>query len=604
MRTWTSLTLLLGLATSANAELNINTAQRLLEHETGHAKISVGTEVDRLAYRDVDGQSYRIDSTSATAFVFLSKSCPLAKRYTQRLNRIQAEFAKHGISVVAVFSNSEDGHDDVTAHAKKMKFDFPAVKDSCAYLARRLGATMTPQAIVVDGQGKICYRGAIDDNRYENRVKFSYLHDALLAIQRGKPVRTSETACLGCTIHFPRVEEIEEVTYTQHVARILQDNCQSCHRPQQVAPFSLTNYAEARTWATEINEYTKSRLMPPWKAAPGFGEFQHEQLLSDEQISLIDRWANNGAPEGPKEALPPLPEFCDRWSLGKPDHVLEMPETYTIGAEGEDDYRHFIIPTQFDRDVFVRATDVIPGNRQTVHHVIAYADTSGKARELDAADPGPGYTRFGDVGFEPASVIGGWAPGTKPAPTPEGTGFWLPKGADVVLQVHYYRTGVEEKDRTRLGLYFCDAPEPIAVQHGVAINHEFTIPPNEQNYKVEASWKVEEDTYAISVLPHMHLLGREMKVTATLPDGRVEPMVWIKDWDFNWQLSYRFRKPLYFPKGTTVDVVSHFDNSSSNPNNPHDPPRSVGWGEKTTDEMCIVFVGVLKADEWQPKSVE
>jgi hypothetical protein len=357
-------------------------------------------------------------------------------------------------------------------------------------------------------------------------------------------------------------------------------------------------------WATEINHYTKARLMPPWKATPGFGTFQHERRLSDEQIKLIDRWVNSGTPEGPPAALPPAPQFSDEWVLGEPDVVLEMPEEYTIGPEGEDDYRHFIVPTSFDRDMYVIATDVIPGNRQTVHHVIAYTDTSGKARELDAADPGPGYTRFGEVGFEPASSIGGWAPGSRPHVAPEGTGLWLPKGADVVLQVHYYRTGAPEKDRTKVGLYFSEHPNPVAIQSGVAINHDFTIPPGEKRHQVEATWEVEEPIYAISAFPHVHLLGQEMKVTAALPDGKTLPLVWIKDWDFNWQGAFRFRAPLYFPKGTKVDVVSYFDNSSENPNNPQDPPQPVGWGEKTTDEMCIAFVGFLKASEWQPPDAE
>ena len=446
---------------------------------------------------------------------------------------------------------------------------------------------MTPQAIVLDRQGVIRYRGAIDDNRYENRVKQTYLQDALAAIRDGNSIETAETKSLGCSIHLSKPEDAGAVTYTQHVARILQDNCQTCHRDGQVAPFALTNYEEAKTWATEINAYTKARLMPPWKAAADFGEFQHDQRLSEEQIELIERWVKGGTAQGPSEAMPPQPEFVDEWTLGQPDHILEMPEEYTIGPEGEDDYRHFIIPTNFDRDMFVQATDVIPGNRQTVHHVIAYADTSGKARELDAADPGPGYSRFGDVGFEPASAVGGWAPGSRPTMTPEGTGFWLPKGADVVLQVHYYRTGVEEKDRTKLGLYFSKHPKPVPVRAGVAINHDFTIPPGEKNYKVEASWTVERPVYAISVFPHMHLLGKEMKVTATLPDGTVEPLVWIKDWDFNWQSQYSYARPLRLPKGSRITVDAWYDNSAGNPLNPNSPPTTVYWGEDSTDEMLI-----------------
>ena len=580
---------LLGSGAALAGDLDINSGHKLLEHSASSSGIApIGRSLAGTTFRDSAGKAHAIGSDRPTAFVFLSTSCPLAKRYTQRLNRLAEEFGRN-TAIVGVFPNEEDSAESVTTHAQAMKFEFPVVKDSNGYLATRLGASMTPQAVLCDELGVIRYRGAIDDNRYENRVKQNYLRDAMIAIRDGEQIERTETKSLGCSIHLAKPAEIGDVTYTQHVARILQDNCQDCHRPGQVAPFSLTNYAEAKTWATEIAAYTEARLMPPWKAAPGFGSFKHERRLTDDQIALVKRWVAGGAPQGPKDELPPSPTFNDQWALGEPDFIVEMPEEYTIGPEGEDDYRHFIIPTSFDKPMFVEASDVIPGNRKTVHHVIAYVDVSGKARELDAADPGPGYTRFGDVGFEPASGLGGWAPGSIPAKTPEGTGFWLPPGGDIVLQVHYYRTGVEEKDRTKMGLYFTKHPKPVPIRMGVAINHEFVIPAGESRHKVEATWKVEEPVYATSVAPHMHLLGKEMKVVATMPDGRVEPMVWIKDWDFNWQGSYQFKQPMHLPAGTKVEVVSYFDNSSDNPNNPNSPPKPVGWGEKTTDEMCIAF---------------
>jgi mono/diheme cytochrome c family protein len=512
------------------------------------------------------------------------------------------EASEQGVSVIGVFPNHEDDLELVAKHAGVMRFTFPVVRDAHAYLAQRLGATMTPQAVVCDGEGILRYRGAIDDNRYENRVTQRYLHEALLAIRDHQPLPNAETKSLGCSIHRTNAAELAEVTYTQHIARIVQDNCQSCHRPGQVAPFSLTNYDEVKTWATEVNAYTQSRLMPPWKAAPGYGKFKHVRRVSEEQLELIDRWVKGGTLEGPQADMPPNPTFNDQWALGEPDLVLEMPEEYTIAPEGEDDYRHFIIPTSFDKSMFVKATDVIPGNRKTVHHVIAFVDTSGKARELDAADPGPGYTRFGDVGFEPVSGLGGWAPGSEPATTPVGTGFWLPPGADIVLQVHYYRTGIEEKDRTKVGLYFSEHPNPVAMEMGIAINPKFMIPAGANRHKVEACWAVEKPVYAVSVAPHMHLLGKEMKVMATLPCGRVEQLIWIQDWDFNWQGSYEFETPMLFPAGTKVDVVAYFDNSADNPNNPNSPPKPVGWGEKTTDEMCIAFVAHVDASKWQPPS--
>jgi hypothetical protein len=310
-------------------------------------------------------------------------------------------------------------------------------------------------------------------------------------------------------------------------------------------------------------------------------------------------------PEGDLADLPPAARFNDQWSLGQPDLIVEMPDAYKIGPEGEDDYRHFIIPVTLDRDQYIEAIDVQPGNRATVHHVIAYVDTSGKARELDAADPGLGYTRFGDVGFDPVSMLGGWAPGQRPSPLPQGTGLWLPKECDVVLQVHYFRTGVWETDRTRVGLYFSKSTKPIRAHYGVALNNKFTIPPGESNYRVEGRLPgkgLKEPIWLISVYPHMHLLGKQIQVTAIYPDGKELPLILIKNWDFNWQSPYFFKEPHYLPAGTQMQVVSYFDNSAANPNNPHDPPKPVGWGEKTTDEMCLSFFTYLKAADYSPQS--
>lgn len=593
-----------GLAQDAVA---ISAGHNVLKEVNHRPALAVGAAVGALSFNDLEGKAYYLDDLcqkGPAVFVFLSTECPVAKRYTLRLARLHGSLAGKGVSIIGIHSNADETREAITAHAAKMGYPFPIVKDAHGYLARRFGATMTPQVFVVDGNGVLRYRGAIDDNRYDNRVKKHYLADVLTALVAGRPAPLARTSARGCTIHLPRLDEVKEVTYTEHVVRILQDNCQGCHRKGQVAPFSLTSFRKARSWAKEIKEYTQARLMPPWKAVPEFGRFKHSRELRAEDIALIARWVDAGAPQGDASLLPPPPRFNDSWVLGEPDHIVEMPEEYRIAPEGEDDYRHFVIPTDFDKDMFVEAIDVQPGNRQTVHHVIVFVDTSGKARELDAEDPGPGYTRFGDVGFEAASALGGWAPGSRPEVAPPRTGRWLPKGGDIVLQVHYYRTGAWERDRTRVGLYFSKHPKPIAIRTGVVINQKFEIPPGEARHEVRAALTLEEPMYAVSVFPHMHLLGTEMKVTAALPDGKIRKMIWIKNWDFNWQQSYVFEKLLYLPAGTEIRVVAYFDNSSKNPNNPHDPPKPVGWGEKTTDEMCIAFVDFVKSSEYKPASNE
>jgi hypothetical protein len=462
---------------------------------------------------------------------------------------------------------------------------------------------MTPQVFVVDQLQVLRYRGAIDDNRYETRVREQYLVDALDTILAKGRVMTPMVDAIGCSIHARTQPGKGTITYAGHIARILQDNCQSCHRSGQVAPFALTDYQEALQWQTEIKEYTRARLMPPWKAARGYGDFKNDISLTDEEIGLISNWVDQDAPMGNRDDMPPSPRFKDDWAYGQPDLVVEMAEEYIIGPEGEDDYRHFIVPYKNAKHRFVEAVDVRPGNRSVVHHVIAYVDTTDQARTLDAADPGPGYTRFGDVGFQPASVIGGWAPGNLPVKSPEGSGHWLPKECDIVLQVHYYRTGLEERDRTRVGVYFAKARRPVPVRRVMAINTRFVVPAGKKRHEVHAECKIEESSYLFAVAPHMHLIGETMQVTAHCPDGTTIPIIKIDDWDFNWQTAYHFRELQHLPAGTRVRLVATFDNSAANPNNPNNPPVDVGWGEKTTDEMCIAFLELLREAEYDPKAV-
>ncbi|MCC9602461.1 redoxin domain-containing protein [Stieleria sp. JC731] len=565
----------------------------------------VGQSLRGLAFRTVDGDAVYLNEVVAkgpAVFVFSSTVCPLAKRYSTRLSRIQDEFANSGVQLFVVFANSDETDAAIKEYAQRAKYSFPCIRDINGYLADRFGATMTPQVFVVDRQCRLRYRGAIDDNRYEDRVSKNYLRDALQQLVPGDAITLASTPSMGCSIHVDKTTEDDIVTYSGQIARIIQDRCQSCHRDGQIAPFALRTYEDAVRWKTEIAAYTKSRVMPPWKASQSVGHFSNDISLSDDEIDLISRWVEQGSPMGEASEIPPTPKYNDKWEIGQPDLVLEMPEPYTIGPEGEDDYRHFIIPYEADKDRFVQAIDVQPGNRNTVHHVIVYVDTSGRARELDAEDPGPGYTRFGDVGFDAASMLGGWAPGMQPIQTPEGTGRWLPKKCDIVVQVHYYRTGFEEQDQTQFGLYFSKAEQPVPTQMQLAINHRFVIPPGEKRHQVNAQCRIHRDSYLFGITPHMHLLGETMSVNATLPSGEDLPLIRIDDWDFNWQTMYRYNRLQKLPAGTIVSVEATFDNSDSNPNNPNHPPRPVGWGEKTTDEMCIAFLSLVPQSDYDPDS--
>jgi hypothetical protein len=337
------------------------------------------------------------------------------------------------------------------------------------------------------------------------------------------------------------------------------------------------------------------RKMPPWKPVAGFGEFLDVRRLGESEIASIRDWVAAGAPEGDPKDLPPRRQWPDTWTLGAPDTVLAPESAFEVPSSDGDLYRCFVIPTRFAEDRYLSAVEFVPGNRKIVHHVLAYLDTTGASVALDEADPGLGYTCFGGPGFAATGGIGGWAPGAPPQANPDGVGVLLPAGARVVMQVHYHnRQRGPESDRTRIGLHFVSKPVDKRVRSIPVLNRGFFIPPGAPHHEVRASYTIPpgRDMHAIGIAPHMHLLGREMKVTATYPDGTVAPLIYIDDWDFHWQGTYTFARPVPLPGGTRIDVEAVYDNSPTNRRNPSTPPRAVGWGEATTDEMCIAFVRV------------
>lgn len=544
----------------------------------------------------------------ATVLVFTSVDCPISRGYTPVLNRLVKDYAERGLRVIGLNSNVGQSLKQMDAHHREYDLAFPLAKDPAAGIARRLGVKICPEVCLFDADGRLRYQGRIDD-RYVRRgasaveAERADLVEALEELLAGKPVSVAKTEAIGCPVDFPRdraaaEEKTYEVDFSRHIARILQDNCQACHRPGGIGPFALTNYQQAASWAEDLRIFTADRTMPPWKAVEGYGEFVDPRRLSQRDIDLIDKWVELGCPEGDPKLLPPPRVFRDGWQLGEPDAVLVPAEEYTVSAEGSDEYRCFVIPTDFDADRFVSTIEVLPGNASVVHHVLVFLDQHGAARKLAEEDALPGYaTSGGFPGFVPDGHLGGWAPGNHPEHLPEGVARILPKGADVVVQVHYHKTGKQETDRTRIGLHFSKQEVRRAV-YSVAVMPPdgplggMRIPAGAENHEVKTSLVMPVDMVGMEITPHMHLLGTDMKVTATFPDGTVRPLIWVKNWDFNWQESYQFKELIDLPRGTRLDLVAHFDNSKHNPVNPNRPPKLVTWGEETTDEMCIAFLQV------------
>jgi mono/diheme cytochrome c family protein len=577
----------------------------------------LNTKIDPLPVRDAAGKPVRLPEAKATVVVFISFECPVSNSYAAPLSDLAKEYEAKGVTFVGLCPCDATAA-EVERQAKEFHLGFRIYKDDGFAAADALKAATTPEVFVLDRHSMLRYRGRIDNGYYARlkknpQVTSHDLKNALDDMLAGRPVRLPATPSVGCPIvrqtpvaHAPS-SPAAAVTYYRDVAPILQAHCQSCHRPGEVGPFALTNYKQAANWAADIKDYTRDRKMPPWKPAEAAHAFADDRRVSDKDIATLAAWVDAGAPEGDPKTAPPPAKFVSGWQLGPPDLVLTVPADFTIGPSGTDLFRCYALPTGLTEDKHVVAYEVRPGNRRVVHHTLNFIDTSGRGRAMekeqqekdkDAADlddHGPGYSRRMGVGFLPRGGIGGWAPGQQPHIVPDGVGYALPKNSDVVLQVHYHRTGRVETDRTQVGLYFAKKPvqrtiEPVIISPSIRNPLNFFIPPGVEEYPIKGSIWLADDCTVYSVMPHMHLIGRRISVTMTPPGGKPETLIAIKDWDYNWQETYYFKEPMKVKTGTRFDIEGVYNNSHNNPFNPSDPPKLVRFGEQTTNEMCFGFL--------------
>jgi hypothetical protein len=336
---------------------------------------------------------------------------------------------------------------------------------------------------------------------------------------------------------------------------------------------AFTSYAEVRPWAKAIKQAVLSRKMPPWLADPHFGSFRNDRRLPENDIQTIAAWVDAGAPEGDPKEMPQLPRFETGWRIGKPDAVFDIGMDYDVPAEGVVAYQYFTVPTHFTEDRWVEAAEVRPGQRGAVHHVIAFIK--------EASDKSDHPTDAGNI-------LVGYAPGENPLELMPGTAVLVKAGSSLTFQVHYTPNGKSVKDRSYIGLRFAKEPPKTRAIRGMAINPFFRIPANNPNYEVRSSYTVNQEITLDSLMPHMHLRGKDFKYTVVYPDGRQEVLLSVPNYDFNWQLRYLLKSPLMLPKGTRIECVAHFDNSPNNKFNP-DPAKDVRWGDQTFEEMMIGF---------------
>lgn len=390
-------------------------------------------------------------------------------------------------------------------------------------------------------------------------------------------------------------------TFSRDIAPIVFGHCTSCHHPGGSGPFSLLRYDDVRQRASQIAAVTASRYMPPWLPEPGYGRFAGDLRLGAAEIELFRQWAENGAAEGDPKDLPRAPQYNEGWQFGKPDLVLRMPDAYTLAAAGEDVFRNFVIPipaTAVTSTRYVRALEILPGNKRIVHHANIIIDRSGEARRRDAEDPDVGFAgmdiNIATSSFEPESHFLFWKPGTSEWSEPEGMAWRLDKGTDMVLNMHLQPSGKTEPVQASIGLYFTEKPPvnfPMLLQ--LERDGALNIPPGARDFAITDELRLPIDVDLLAVYPHAHYLGKEMKAWATTPSGERHWIIWIKDWDINWQAVYRYEKPLHLPRGTVITMRYTYDNSSANPRNPSRPPRRVKAGNRSVDEMGHLWIQVL-----------
>ncbi|MFT5107968.1 MAG: hypothetical protein ACI9UA_003603, partial [Pseudoalteromonas tetraodonis] len=501
--------------------------------------------------------------------------CPLVQKRIPELTRLRKEFQMQGILFCMLNANRQDERSEIDAEATEFAIGMPILKDDSQLVAEMLGVKRTAEAFLISADGRrIVYRGAIDDRMSYQKEKPTaenfFLKDAIQQLVAGEPITTPQTDAPGCKVSMPKPRPL---TYTKDIAPILKANCVTCHVKGGLGPFQMSSYKKVEGWADMIAEVILTKQMPPWHADPEIGKFANDCSLSPDDAHRIVSWVNDDCPRGegadPLEGYQPeLPE----WHLGAPTKTISLP-VQNVAAEGVFDYRYVTLDNPFEHDVWLTASEINPGNTRVLHHVIVTAHPPG-SRDNE-------------------QWITGYAPGTQGQNYPDGSAVHLRKGWKLRFQLHYTASGRAETDITKLGFHFSTTPVEKRFLTAVISNGKFEIPPGAMEHSERKTIKIKTASTLYSINPHMHFRGKFMNFTAELPDGRLLPLLSVPNYNFNWQRTYVFEKPLKVPAGTEIHIRNAWDNSELNPHNP-DPKRRVRWGEQTFDEMFFATIGYIE----------
>ena len=547
--------------------------------------------IENFRLLDQNGNSHQLyyyNDAKAVVFMVQGNGCPIVRNALPRFKELRDEYAAQGVEFFMINSNLQDNRQSISKEAAEFNFDIPVLIDETQIIGESMGLVRTGEVFVLDPKTwSVTYAGALDDRlTYENQkqaAKENYLQDALNDMLAGNKVAKASTDPIGCLINFPEQQaraQHASISYSKEIAPMLEENCVACHRPGGIGPWAMTDYNMVRGFSLMIREVVRTQRMPPWHADPAVGHFSNDRSLTPEQTQTLVHWIEAGAPRG--EGPDPLVEMDHNWptwaaqepSLGEPDYIIDIPAT-EVPSTGVVDYQYHFVKNTVGKDIWVKAAEILPGERSVLHHVI----TSYGQMETE----GP---RKGRLKREGQAGLRGYVPGMVAQSFPQDTGVFLPADATIEFQVHYTTNGKAAVDESKLGIWVYDEPPEYQVFSMILANGKIRIPAHAKNHKEMAERVLPKASLVYNLLPHAHFRGKASEFSAVYPDGKEEVLLYVPNYDFNWQTTYELAEPKYLPAGTKLIHTTWWDNSAQNPANP-DPNVEVTWGEQSWEEMLF-----------------
>lgn len=560
----------------------------------------MGSKIETLSFKDIRGVTREFSELGvhrATVIMFTTTDCPIVNKTLPKLKELYAQYVLKDVAFLCINVGPNDTLQTMASQAIEYDAPWSFVKDYEARSAVVLGVQRTPEFVILNKESEICYRGRFDDQFRLGGARPSAtradLRLALDEVLEGKTVSVPQTPVDGCLITFPNQDENalpegksqgaepkqapvpgDQWTFHEHIAPIVFESCTPCHRPSTAAPFSLLTYEDCLAHAEMIADVVRDESMPPWYATKTHGTFQNNRSLKPAAKRTLLQWLDSRRAEGDPAKAPVPPNFVETpWRIGTPDLILTTIEQHTIPATGFVPYKYVVLPHLFLGETWVEAFEIRPLNSSVVHHCnMAYATSKGASEE---------------------TFITGYVPGGQPMDLgrfENSVAYRIPAGAALGLQIHYTTTGKEEKCRIQVGLRFPKKQIRKQLHHFVLDPRGWKIPPGDPAYRIEAKHTLQHDADLLGLFTHMHVRGRDMTFYANHHDGSRETLLQIPNYNFEWQLGYELAPGTkQLAKGTAIEAIAHFDNSSFNPYNP-DPTATVEYGPQTVDEMFNGFV--------------